>query len=55
MLKYCLEALAVNEITSGLKIEDALEGVPVDVSAVVIMKLVSYCLYDYSIPEMWSN
>lgn len=41
VLKYCLEALAVNEITSGLKIQDTLEGVPVDVSATVIMQLVS--------------
>lgn len=40
VLKYCLEALAVNEITSGLQIQDSLEGVPVNVSAVVIMKLV---------------
>ena len=39
-LKYCLEALSVNEIQSGLTIQDKLQGVPVDVSAVVIMKLV---------------
>jgi ABC-type multidrug transport system permease subunit len=40
ILRYCLEALAVNEINSGLMIQDTLEGVPVNLSAVVIMKLV---------------
>jgi len=39
ILKYCLEALAINEINSGLMIQDTLQGVPVNVSAVVIMKL----------------
>ena len=39
-MKYCLEALAINEINSGLQIEDTLQGVPVHVSAVVIMELV---------------
>ncbi|KAF7353753.1 putative ATP-dependent permease [Mycena venus] len=38
-LKYCLEALAVNEVGSGLMIEDTLSGVPVDVSASLIMNL----------------
>jgi len=38
-LKYCLEALSVNEVGSGLMIEDSLEGVPVDVSATLIMNL----------------
>ncbi|KDQ59718.1 hypothetical protein JAAARDRAFT_33288 [Jaapia argillacea MUCL 33604] len=38
-LKYCLEALAVNEISSGLMIQDTLQGVPVDVSASLIMQL----------------
>ncbi|KAJ7491144.1 hypothetical protein FB451DRAFT_1222203 [Mycena latifolia] len=38
-LKYCLEALAVNEVGSGLMIEDSLQGVPVDVSASLIMNL----------------
>ncbi|KAF8333578.1 uncharacterized protein EI90DRAFT_3052451 [Cantharellus anzutake] len=39
LLKYCLEALAVNEFNSGLTITDVLQGVPVSVSAVVIMQL----------------
>ena len=39
-LKYNLEALAVNEVASGLQIVDVLEGVPVSVSAVTIMNLV---------------
>ncbi|KAG2020925.1 multidrug resistance protein 1 [Coprinopsis cinerea AmutBmut pab1-1] len=38
-LKYTLEALAVNEVDSGLMIEDTLEGVPVNVSAALIMQL----------------
>jgi len=38
-LKYCLEALSVNEVASGLQIVDVLEGVPVSVSAVTIMSL----------------
>lgn len=42
ILKYCLEALAINEINSGLSIQDTLQGVPVDVSALVIMKLVRH-------------
>ena len=42
ILKYCLEALAINEINSGLMIQDTLQGVPVNVSAVVIMKLVRH-------------
>lgn len=39
-LKYNLEALAVNEVSSGLQIVDVLQGVPVNVSAVAIMNLV---------------
>lgn len=39
-LKYCLEALSVNEVDSGLMITDTLQGVPVDVSASLIMQLV---------------
>ena len=39
-LKYNLEALAVNEVSSGLQIVDVLQGVPVDVSAITIMNLV---------------
>ncbi|KAH9992457.1 hypothetical protein BJV77DRAFT_1060460 [Russula vinacea] len=38
-LKYALEALSVNEVNSGLQIEDVLQGVPVDVSASLIMHL----------------
>ncbi|KZO95147.1 hypothetical protein CALVIDRAFT_555853 [Calocera viscosa TUFC12733] len=38
-LKYTLEALSVNEVNSGLMIEDTLSGVPVDVSAQLIMNL----------------
>ncbi|KIP10262.1 hypothetical protein PHLGIDRAFT_101348 [Phlebiopsis gigantea 11061_1 CR5-6] len=38
-LKYTLEALSVNEVGSGLMIEDTLQGVPVDVSASLIMNL----------------
>jgi hypothetical protein len=39
-LKYCLEALSVNEVSSGLMIVDTLQGVPVTVSAQLIMSLV---------------
>ncbi|CAL1703348.1 unnamed protein product [Somion occarium] len=38
-LKYTLEALAVNEVGSGLMIQDTLQGVPVNVSASLIMNL----------------
>ncbi|TCD67979.1 hypothetical protein EIP91_011648 [Steccherinum ochraceum] len=38
-LKYTLEALSVNEVGSGLTIQDTLQGVPVDVSASLIMNL----------------
>lgn len=44
-LKYSLEALAVNEVGSGLMIKDTLSGVPVDVSASLIMNLVFASLY----------
>ncbi|KAH9857541.1 hypothetical protein C2E23DRAFT_804715 [Lenzites betulinus] len=37
-LKYTLEALSVNEVGSGLMIVDTLEGVPVNVSAALIMQ-----------------
>jgi len=40
-LKYALEALCVNEVGSGLMIVDTLEGVPVNISASLMMKLVS--------------
>jgi hypothetical protein len=43
-LKYALEALCVNEVGSGLMIQDTLEGVPVNVSASLIMNLVSSLL-----------
>jgi ABC-type multidrug transport system permease subunit len=36
-LKYCLEALAVNEVDSGLMIVDTLQGVPISISAQLIM------------------
>ncbi|KXN92002.1 ATP-binding cassette sub-family G member 2 [Leucoagaricus sp. SymC.cos] len=36
-LKYCLEALSVNEVGSGLMIVDKLQGVPVNISANLIM------------------
>ena len=39
-LKYALEALSVNEVGSGLMIEDTLQGVPVSISASLIMNLV---------------
>lgn len=45
-LKYTLEALSVNEVDSGLQIQDTLEGVPVNVSAALIMQLVRPPLYD---------
>ncbi|KAF8968306.1 hypothetical protein BDZ97DRAFT_1974236 [Flammula alnicola] len=38
-LKYALEALSVNEVGSGLMIEDTLQGVPVSISASLIMTL----------------
>lgn len=47
-LKYCLEALAVNEVGSGLMIQDTLSGVPVNVSASLIMNLVSPGLFSFS-------
>ncbi|KAJ8489159.1 hypothetical protein ONZ45_g13687 [Pleurotus djamor] len=38
-LKYTLEALCVNEVGAGLMIQDTLEGVPVNVSATLIMNM----------------
>jgi hypothetical protein len=38
-LKYALEALSVNEVNSGLEIRDVLQGVPVNVSASLIMNV----------------
>lgn len=46
-LKYTLEALSVNEVGSGLMIQDTLQGVPVDVSASLIMNLVSHISTGY--------
>ncbi|KAL7423124.1 hypothetical protein Q5752_002424 [Cryptotrichosporon argae] len=37
-LGYTLEALAINEVGSGLQIIDTLDGVPVEIGAVVIMQ-----------------
>jgi hypothetical protein len=37
--------LSVNEVNSGLQIRDVLQGVPVDVSASLIMHLVRWHLY----------
>lgn len=37
-LKFALEALAVNEVNSGLMIVDELQGVPINVSASLIME-----------------
>lgn len=39
VLKYCLEALSVNEVGGGLQISDTLAGVPVNISAQFIMNL----------------
>jgi len=36
-LKYCLEALSVNEVSAGLMIVDSLEGVKIQINAAVIM------------------
>lgn len=52
-LKYTLEALSVNEVGSGLQIQDTLQGVPVDVSASLIMNLVSDSFLFES--EYWLN
>ena len=47
-LKYALEALSVNEVKSGLQIKDVLQGVPVNVSATLIMQLVRECILSTS-------
>jgi len=39
-LKFALEALSVNEVNSGLMIDDKIQGVPVDISASIILQLV---------------
>jgi len=38
-LKFALEALSVNEVNSGLMIVDKIQGVPVDISASIILQL----------------
>ncbi|KAG1749573.1 ABC-2 type transporter-domain-containing protein [Suillus lakei] len=38
-LNYTLEAISVNEVGSGLMISDTLQGVPVNISATLIMQL----------------
>jgi len=38
-LKYNLEALSVNEVGSGLMIVDEIQGVPIDISALLIMEM----------------
>jgi hypothetical protein len=57
-LKYCLEALAVNEVGSGLMIQDTLQGVPINVSATLIMEMVSFLPVSASEPpsifSLWS-
>src|SRR5260221_4959477 len=40
LLKYALKALLVNEVNSGLQINDILQGVPVSVLAALMMNLV---------------
>jgi ABC-2 type transporter len=52
-LKYALEALTVNEVNSGLQIKDTLSGVPVSVSAALIMQIVRtgfFYLFFYFLP-----
>lgn len=39
LFRYALEALAVNEVSGGLLISDVLQGVPVQINAVLIMEL----------------
>lgn len=41
-LKYALEALSVNEVGSGLQIVDTLQGVPIKISASLIMNTVRH-------------
>jgi hypothetical protein len=38
--QYILEAISVNEVGSGLMIQDTLQGMPVNMSATLIMQLV---------------
>jgi ABC-2 type transporter len=48
-LKFALEAMSVNEVTSGLIIQDTLEGVPVSVSASLIMNTVCVFCFTFSV------
>ena len=50
-LKYALEALSVNEVTSGFLIKDTLNGAPVSISAVLIMDLVRCCCFSPSLRQ----
>ena len=42
--QFLFKALSVNEVGSGLMIKDTLQGVPVAISASLIMEMVSVCL-----------
>ncbi|KAK2460677.1 hypothetical protein APHAL10511_007147 [Amanita phalloides] len=47
-LKYSLEALSVNEVGAGLMIQDTLQGVPISISASLIMQtLFGFGLQNY--------
>ena len=48
------EALSVNEVNSGLEIQDTLQGVPVTVSASLIMNIVRpfFLLFIFVCPEL---
>ena len=39
-LQYCLEALSVNEVGSGLMVSDQVQGVPITISGIVLMEMV---------------
>jgi hypothetical protein len=52
-LKYTLEALSVNEVGSGLMIQDTLSGVPVNVSAALIMNMVRFSIFAHVCREKW--
>jgi hypothetical protein len=42
-LHYVLEALSVNEAGSSLQIQDTIQGVPISISAISVLNLVSKC------------
>ena len=55
-LKYTLEALSVNEVGSGLMIQDTLQGVPINISAALIMNTVSIGVDVVKITtDVWSS